>query len=123
MNFAGVWKAPVVFLCQNNGYAISMPTSEQTASDGMAIKGEAYGVPGVSYAIADPLSNDTNLGCGQHGGFGNYEQKPFLFLRGGGFTAGKTVRAPSSPVDIAPTVLRHLGLACDGMDGTALATA
>jgi 2-oxoisovalerate dehydrogenase E1 component alpha subunit len=47
MNFAGVWKAPVVFLCQNNGWAISCPTEEQTASEGFAIKGEAYGVPGV----------------------------------------------------------------------------
>jgi pyruvate dehydrogenase E1 component alpha subunit len=47
MNFAGVWKAPVVFLCQNNGYAISCPTEEQTASDGFAIKAEAYGMPGV----------------------------------------------------------------------------
>jgi 2-oxoisovalerate dehydrogenase E1 component alpha subunit len=47
LNFAGVWKSPVVFLCQNNGYAISCPADEQTASDGYAIKGEAYGVPGV----------------------------------------------------------------------------
>jgi 2-oxoisovalerate dehydrogenase E1 component alpha subunit len=47
LNFAGVWKAPVVFLCQNNGWAISCPVEEQTASDGFAIKGEAYGVPGV----------------------------------------------------------------------------
>ena len=47
LNFAGVWKAPVVFLCQNNGWAISCPIEEQTASDGFAIKGEAYGVPGV----------------------------------------------------------------------------
>lgn len=47
MNFAGVWKAPVVFLCQNNGYAISCPTEEQTASDGYAIKAKAYGMPGV----------------------------------------------------------------------------
>ena len=47
LNFAGVWKSPAVFLCQNNGYAISMPTEKQTASDGFAVKGEAYGVPGV----------------------------------------------------------------------------
>src|SRR5688572_29167923 len=47
LNFAGVWKAPVVFLCQNNGYAISCPVEEQTASDGFAVKGKAYGVPGV----------------------------------------------------------------------------
>lgn len=47
LNFAGVWKAPVVFLCQNNGYAISCPVEEQTASEGFAIKGKAYGVPGI----------------------------------------------------------------------------
>ena len=47
LNFAGVWKAPVVFLCQNNGWAISCPSDGQTASDGFAIKGEAYGMPGV----------------------------------------------------------------------------
>lgn len=45
MNFAAVWKAPVVFLCQNNGYAISCPSEEQTASDGYAIKAVAYGMP------------------------------------------------------------------------------
>jgi pyruvate dehydrogenase E1 component alpha subunit len=47
MNFAGVWKAPVVFLCQNNGYAISCSAEDQTASDGFAIKAQAYGMPGV----------------------------------------------------------------------------
>ncbi len=47
MNFAGVWQAPVVFLCQNNGWAISCPVEEQTASESFAIKGEAYGIPGL----------------------------------------------------------------------------
>src|SRR6185436_18076450 len=47
LNFAGVWRSPVVFLCQNNGWAISCPIEEQTASDGFAVKGEAYGMPGV----------------------------------------------------------------------------
>jgi len=56
LNFAGVWKAPVVFLCQNNGYAISLPLSGQTASDGIAIKGEAYGVPNVAVDGNDLLA-------------------------------------------------------------------
>ena len=47
LNFAGVWKSPVVFLCQNNGYAISCPSSSQTASESYAIKAKAYGMPGV----------------------------------------------------------------------------
>lgn len=47
MNFAGVWNSPVVFLCQNNGYAISCPSEGQTASDGYAVKAQAYGMPGV----------------------------------------------------------------------------
>lgn len=46
-NFAGVFKAPVILFCRNNGYAISVPASRQTASDGIAIKAKAYGFPGV----------------------------------------------------------------------------
>ncbi len=45
MNFAGVFKAPVIFFCQNNGYAISLPTSRQTASETLAQKASAYGIP------------------------------------------------------------------------------
>jgi len=47
MNFAAVYSTPTVFFCQNNGYAISYPTSEQTKSETIAIKAEAYGMPGV----------------------------------------------------------------------------
>jgi len=56
LNFAGVWKAPVVFLCQNNGWAISCPSSEQTASDGYAIKADAYGMPGITVDGNDLLA-------------------------------------------------------------------
>lgn len=44
LNFAAVRKAPVVFFCRNNGYAISTPCSEQFASDGIAPKGIGYGI-------------------------------------------------------------------------------
>lgn len=47
MNFAAVYETPTVFLCQNNGYAISYPVSEQTKSKTIAIKADAYGMPGV----------------------------------------------------------------------------
>jgi pyruvate dehydrogenase E1 component alpha subunit len=47
MNFAGVFKVPLVFLCQNNQYAISLPVRRQTASENIAVKAEAYGFEGV----------------------------------------------------------------------------
>jgi 2-oxoisovalerate dehydrogenase E1 component alpha subunit len=45
MNFAGVFALPVVFLCQNNHYAISLRRDRQTASATIAAKAEAYGIP------------------------------------------------------------------------------
>jgi pyruvate dehydrogenase E1 component alpha subunit len=47
INFAAVYRAPVVFLCQNNQWAISTPAAVQTASETFAIKALAYGMPGV----------------------------------------------------------------------------
>jgi TPP-dependent pyruvate/acetoin dehydrogenase alpha subunit len=47
MNFAGVYRVPVVFFCQNNQWAISIPVSRQTASESIAIKASAYGFDGV----------------------------------------------------------------------------
>src|SRR5581483_3667589 len=47
LNFAGVWRVRCVFVCQNNQWAISVPFSKQTASDGVAVKAAAYGMPGV----------------------------------------------------------------------------
>jgi 2-oxoisovalerate dehydrogenase E1 component alpha subunit len=46
MNFAGVFSAPVVFLCQNNGWAISVPLSKQTAGS-IAERAQGYGFPGI----------------------------------------------------------------------------
>ncbi|HTQ07140.1 MAG TPA: pyruvate dehydrogenase (acetyl-transferring) E1 component subunit alpha [Polyangiaceae bacterium] len=47
VNFAGVFKLPVVFLCRNNGWAISVPVERQTATHTFAEKAVAYGIPGV----------------------------------------------------------------------------
>jgi TPP-dependent pyruvate/acetoin dehydrogenase alpha subunit len=56
MNFAGVFKAPTVFFCQNNGWAISVPFSRQTASETIHVKAEAYGFEGVRVDGNDVLA-------------------------------------------------------------------
>ncbi|MGD0525337.1 MAG: thiamine pyrophosphate-dependent enzyme [Polyangiaceae bacterium] len=56
LNFAGVTRAPVVFLCRNNGWATSTPASKQTASVGFAIKAVAYGLRGVRVDGADVVA-------------------------------------------------------------------
>ena len=45
-NFAGVYKLPIVFICENNGWAISLPSSMQSASRTFAEKAGAYGFEG-----------------------------------------------------------------------------
>lgn len=47
MNFAGVWKAPVVFVCRNNHWAISVPREKQTAAEHFSDKAIGYGMPGI----------------------------------------------------------------------------
>lgn len=56
MNFAAVWKCPVVFVCQNNQWAISVPLAKQTASESLAVKALAYGMPGVRVDGNDVLA-------------------------------------------------------------------
>jgi 2-oxoisovalerate dehydrogenase E1 component alpha subunit len=47
MNFAGIHKLAVVFVCENNGYAISVPQSQQMAIQNVADRAAGYGFPGV----------------------------------------------------------------------------
>ena len=56
MNFAGVMKAPTIFVCQNNQYAISLPRSKQTASKTLAEKAFAYGFRGIQVDGNDVLA-------------------------------------------------------------------
>lgn len=56
LNFAGVYELPVVFFVQNNQYAISVPVSQQTASESIAQKALAYGISGVQVDGNDVLA-------------------------------------------------------------------
>lgn len=56
MNFAAVFKAPVIFFCVNNQWAISTPVSRQTATETIAEKAVAYGIPAVRVDGFDPLA-------------------------------------------------------------------
>jgi len=92
-------------------FAISMRGSDEP---------NCHGVRGTSL-VAKPASGKADrLGCGQHGGSGTYEQLPFLMIDGAGFAPAAVRQTEAAVVDIAPTILAHLGLAADGVDGTAL---
>ncbi|RRJ28142.1 thiamine pyrophosphate-dependent enzyme, partial [Halocatena pleomorpha] len=56
LNFAGVFDVPVVFVCNNNQWAISVPRERQTASETLAVKAHAYGFDGVRVDGLDPLA-------------------------------------------------------------------
>ncbi|KAJ8765268.1 hypothetical protein K2173_011965 [Erythroxylum novogranatense] len=56
LNFAAVMDAPVIFICRNNGWAISTPVSEQFRSDGIAIRGPAYGLRSIRVDGNDALA-------------------------------------------------------------------
>lgn len=56
MTIAAVWKAPAIFLCRNNRWAISLPVEEQTAAVHLSDKAVGYGMPGVRCDGNDPLA-------------------------------------------------------------------
>jgi pyruvate dehydrogenase E1 component alpha subunit len=56
LNFAGVYDVPMVFFCNNNQWAISVPRERQTASETLAQKATAYGFEGVQVDGMDPLA-------------------------------------------------------------------
>ncbi|MBA2570578.1 MAG: thiamine pyrophosphate-dependent dehydrogenase E1 component subunit alpha [Chloroflexi bacterium] len=56
LNFAGIHKLPVIFVVENNGYAISVPMSLQSAVEDIAVRGAGYGMPGVICDGVDVLA-------------------------------------------------------------------
>ena len=63
LNFAAVWQAPVVFFVQNNGYAISVPLSKQSAAPSLAHKGIGYGVPAMQVDGNDAAAVYATVQC------------------------------------------------------------
>jgi pyruvate dehydrogenase E1 component alpha subunit len=59
LNFAAVYQTPVVFVCQNNQWAISIPLARQTHSTTLAQKALAYGMPGIQVDGNDILAVHT----------------------------------------------------------------
>ena len=56
MNFAAIYKLPVIFVCEHNMYAISVPWRLQSAVDHVAIRAQGYGFPGVTVDGNDVLA-------------------------------------------------------------------
>lgn len=54
-NFAGVHQLPVIFMCENNGYAISVPIEKQLACEKVSDRAIGYGMPGITVDGNDPL--------------------------------------------------------------------
>ncbi len=81
----------------------------------------AFGLPGLTYVVGES-DKPASTGFGQHGGLGDYEQRPFLLLRPPGGTTPRTHAQPTSILDIAPTILGFLGMPAGDVDGRALPT-
>ncbi|KAL5752169.1 hypothetical protein ACOSQ2_022676 [Xanthoceras sorbifolium] len=76
LNFAAVMEAPVIFICRNNGWAISTPISDQFRSDGVVVRGQAYGVRSIRVDGNDALAMYSAVHAARKMAIG--EQRPIL---------------------------------------------
>lgn len=56
MNLAAVWKLPAIFVCENNGYGISVPVEQSTSVEDISVRGAAYDMPGYTVDGNDVLA-------------------------------------------------------------------
>jgi pyruvate dehydrogenase E1 component alpha subunit len=108
MNFAGVFQAPVVFFCQNNQWAISVPYTKQTMSCTVAQKAIAFGMPGVqvdgndAFAVYKVTSDALELA---RGGGGPTLVEAYTY-RMGDHTTSDDARRYRSESDVEPWIVR-----------------
>jgi hypothetical protein len=100
---------------------VGLPSAELAAAVTLRTEERVnpFGICGYGDIVED-IDGKDYTGFGQHGGFGPNEQRPFLFVCGGGFAPGARSALAVSAIDIAPTILRHLGRPHDDMDGRPL---
>jgi hypothetical protein len=99
-------------LAATGGLAIAFSMTKRADANEFGVRGLTYVVGGNGKA--------PKAGVGQHGGLGDFEQRPFLLLRPPGGAPPRLHAGPSSILDIAPTALGFLGLGVDGVDGRPL---
>jgi pyruvate dehydrogenase E1 component alpha subunit len=58
INLASVWKLPVIYICENNGFGISVPVSQSTSVDDISKRAAAYAIPGETVDGNDVLAVD-----------------------------------------------------------------
>ncbi len=100
----------------------------QVEGDGLAIafsmahdaEQNDHGVPGRIWVCTSDTKPGKPVGRGSHGGLGRWERHSFMIAEGGGFAPGSEEHGHTRLIDIAPTILRYLGLPRVGMDGLAL---
>ena len=56
INMAAAWKLPVIFLCENNGYGVSVPIHEVTNTEDISARAQGYGIPGLTVDGNDPIA-------------------------------------------------------------------
>ena len=129
MNFAAVWQAPCVIVCQNNHWSISVPTEKQTASRTLAVKARAYGMPGIRVDGNDLLAMLRVLGeamARARSGGGPTFVEALTYRMGAHSTSDDPSRYRSAveveswrrkdPLDRLRRHLAHLGLVSDAGD-------
>ncbi len=56
LNLASIWKLPAIFVCENNGWAVSVPSTYALPVEDVAVRSVAYGIPGVTVDGTDVLA-------------------------------------------------------------------